>query len=91
MEAFKAVFFNTFGGGHLQCLVGMEVLKTIRNENLHLNAEKVGSYLLTELGKLKEKYDIIGDVRGKGLMIGVEIVKNKQTHEPAKEITNDLM
>lgn len=53
MDQYKAVFFNTFGGGHLQGLVGMEVLKTIRNEKLHLNAEKIGNYLLSELGKLK--------------------------------------
>jgi alanine-glyoxylate transaminase/(R)-3-amino-2-methylpropionate-pyruvate transaminase len=91
MDQYKAVFFNTFGGGHLQCLVGMEVLKTIRQENLHLNAEKIGNYLLQELSKLKEKYDIIGDVRGAGLMIGVEMVKNKQTHEPSKDICNDMM
>jgi 4-aminobutyrate aminotransferase-like enzyme len=47
MAQYKSVFFNTFGGGHLQSLVGMEVLKAIRQENLHLNAEKVGAYLLT--------------------------------------------
>lgn len=47
MAQYKSVFFNTFGGGHLQSLVGMEVLKAIRQENLHLNAEKVGTYLLT--------------------------------------------
>ena len=80
MENYKSTFFNTYGGGHLQCLVGMEVLKEIRNKNLHMNAERIGSYLLTELSKLKEKYEVIGDVRGAGLMIGIEIVKNKETH-----------
>ena len=49
-----------------------------------MNAEKIGTYLLAELSKLKEKHDIIGDVRGAGLMIGLEFVKNKQTHEPSK-------
>jgi alanine-glyoxylate transaminase/(R)-3-amino-2-methylpropionate-pyruvate transaminase len=58
---------------------------------LHLNAEKIGGYLLSELSKLKDKYDIIGDVRGAGLMIGVELVKNKETHEPAKDICNEMM
>jgi alanine-glyoxylate transaminase/(R)-3-amino-2-methylpropionate-pyruvate transaminase len=47
--------------------------------------------LLAELGKLKEKYEIIGDVRGAGLMIGLEFVKNKQTQEPSKDIANDMM
>ncbi len=91
MDQYKAVFFNTFGGGQLQCLIGMEVLKTIRTEKLHLNAEKIGNYLLAELGKLKDKYEVIGDVRGAGLMIGVELVKNKKTQEPSKDICNDLM
>jgi len=80
MDSLKSVFFNTFGGGQLQCLIGMEVLNTIRRDNLHHNAEKVGTYLLEELGKLKEKYDIIGDVRGAGLMIGIELVKDKIKH-----------
>ena len=77
MDQYKAVFFNTFGGGHLQCLVGMQVLKTIREEKLHINAQKIGDYLLAELSKLKQRYPVVGDVRGAGLMIGVELVKNK--------------
>ena len=56
-----------------------------------MNAEKIGTYLLTELSKLKEKHDIIGDVRGACLIIGLEFVKNKQTHEPSKDIANEMM
>ena len=56
-----------------------------------MNAEKIGNYLLSELGKLKDKYDIIGDVRGAGLMIGLEFVTDKKTHAPSKDIANDMM
>jgi alanine-glyoxylate transaminase/(R)-3-amino-2-methylpropionate-pyruvate transaminase len=51
----------------------------------------VGDYLMKELTKLKEKHRIIGDVRGKGLMIGIELVKDKETKEPAKDEANQLM
>ena len=52
--------------------------------------ETVGNYLLTELGKLVSKYEVVGDVRGKGFMIGIEIVKNKESKEPGKEETAKL-
>ncbi len=76
-DKIKHVFFNTFGGGHIQCRVGLEVLNTIRKEKLDENAEIVGDYLMTELKKLSQKHRILGDVRGKGLMIGIEFVKDK--------------
>jgi alanine-glyoxylate transaminase/(R)-3-amino-2-methylpropionate-pyruvate transaminase len=87
----KQVFFNTFGGGHIQCRVGLEVLNVIRKEKLDENAEIVGNYLLAELTKLSQKHRLIGDVRGKGLMIGMELVKDKVTKEPAKDEANQLM
>ncbi len=90
-DRIKAVYFNTFGGGHIQCRVGMAVLETIQKEKLAENAEKVGSYLISEFTKLSEKHRIIGNVRGKGLMIGIEIVKNKETKELGKEQTAQLM
>lgn len=90
-DKIKQVYFNTFGGGHLQCRVGIEVLKTIREEKLAENAEKVGTFLLTELQKMVKTTKYIGDARGKGLMLGIEIVKDKETKEPAKDETNQLM
>jgi alanine-glyoxylate transaminase / (R)-3-amino-2-methylpropionate-pyruvate transaminase len=78
-DRIKQVYFNTFGGGHIQCRVGLTVLETIQKEKLAENAEKVGNYLIAEFTKLSEKHRIIGNVRGKGLMIGIEIVKNKET------------
>jgi alanine-glyoxylate transaminase/(R)-3-amino-2-methylpropionate-pyruvate transaminase len=89
-DKIKSVFFNTFGGGHLQCKIGLTVLETIRKEKLAENAELVGNYLVTEFKKLSQKHKIIGDVRGKGLMLGIEIVKNQETKEPGKDETAQL-
>lgn len=73
------MYFNTFGGGHIQCRVGLTVLETIKKEKLHENAETVGNFLLSEFTKLSQKHRLIGNVRGKGLMIGIELVKDKET------------
>ncbi|KAJ8975709.1 hypothetical protein NQ317_018983 [Molorchus minor] len=78
----KASHFNTFGGNPIGCTVGIAVLDIIEEENLQENCIQVGTYLLLELAKLKSKYTIFGDVRGKGLMIGVELVSNSETREP---------
>ena len=84
-------FFNTNGGGHIQVRAAMEVIKAIDNEKMGEHCEKVGEYLLAELDKIEKTSPIIGDVRGKGLMIGIEIVKDKKTKEPSKELCNDMM
>ncbi len=76
-------YFNTFGGNPVSCAVGLAVLDVIENEKLQENALKVGAYLLSGLNKLKSKYSIFGDVRGLGLFIGVELVLNSETMEPA--------
>ena len=85
------LFFNTYGGGPIQYRVGLEVLKVIKEEKLGENAEKVGNYLLSELQKIADKNPYIGDVRGRGLMIGIEMVKDKETKEPNKEATMKLI
>ncbi len=90
-DKIKQVYFNTFGGGYLQCRAGMTVLDVIRKEKLHENVEKVGNYLMTELKRLQKTHKLIGDVRGKGFMIGIELVKNRETKEPAKEETAKMM
>ena len=61
----------------MACAVGSAVLDVIDSEKLQENCENVGTYLLSELAKLRDEFEIIGDVRGKGLMIGVEMVENK--------------
>lgn len=67
-------FFNTFGGNPVSCAIACEVLKVVKREKLQKNALKVGEFLKTELQKLAKKYLIIGDVRGQGLFLGIELV-----------------
>lgn len=78
------VHFNTFGGNPVVTAMGEAVLDVIEKEALQENSLKQGARIKTGLGRLKTKYKIIGDVRGKGLMIGVELVKDRTTKEPAK-------
>uniref|UniRef100_A0AAX7VSN3 Alanine--glyoxylate aminotransferase 2, mitochondrial n=1 Tax=Astatotilapia calliptera TaxID=8154 RepID=A0AAX7VSN3_ASTCA len=78
----KGLHFNTFGGNPLACAVASSVLDTIREDDTQQNSLRVGTYLMTELAKLRDKYEIIGDVRGKGLQIGVEMVRDKASRDP---------
>ncbi len=78
------VHFNTFGGNLVVSAIGKAVLEVIENEKLQENSLKMGARIKDGLEKLKAKYKIIGDVRGKGLMLGVEMVKDRATKEPAK-------
>ncbi|XP_071322147.1 alanine--glyoxylate aminotransferase 2, mitochondrial-like [Trachinotus anak] len=78
----KASHFNTFGGNAMACAVASSVLDTITEDGTQQNSLDVGTYLMTELAKLRDKYEIIGDVRGKGLQIGVEMVKDKASRDP---------
>ncbi|MGA7533553.1 MAG: aminotransferase class III-fold pyridoxal phosphate-dependent enzyme [Pseudolabrys sp.] len=77
--------FNTFGGNPVVCAQGMAVLEVIEREKLQENSLTIGNRLLAGLNQLKEKYKLIGDVRGKGLLLGIELVKDRQSKEPAKE------
>ncbi len=78
-------YFHTYGANPVACAAGRAVLKTLDEYQLVANAKKVGAALLEALQRLKTKYDIIGDVRGRGLMMAVELVKNHETKEPATE------
>ncbi len=80
----KRIHFNTFGGNPVVCAQGKAVLEVIDKENLQANSLKIGNHILAGLEKLKAKHNIIGDVRGKGLMLGIELVKDRTTKEPAK-------
>lgn len=77
--------FNTFGGNPVVSAQGTAVLEVIEREKLQENALKIGNQLLSGLNQLKEKHNLIGDVRGKGLMVGIELVKDRKSKEPAKE------
>src|SRR5438309_8352262 len=76
--------FNTFGGNPVVCAQGRAVLEIIDREKLQENSLKIGNQILAGLNKLKEKHNIIGDVRGKGLMLGIELVKDRKSKEPAR-------
>jgi alanine-glyoxylate transaminase/(R)-3-amino-2-methylpropionate-pyruvate transaminase len=80
----KRIHFNTFGGNPVVSAQGKAVLEVIEREKLQENALKVGQHILAGLAKLQERHELIGDIRGRGLMIGVELVKNRHTREPAK-------
>lgn len=67
-------YFNTFGGNPVSCAIGAEVIRTVKRENLQENALKVGTFLKDELRKLAQEFSIIGDVRGQGLFLGIELV-----------------
>ncbi|CAA2959437.1 alanine--glyoxylate aminotransferase 2 homolog 3, mitochondrial-like [Olea europaea subsp. europaea] len=84
-------YFNTFGGNPVCDSVGHAVLKVIEKENLQQNAFVVGLLLKQCLNSLKEKYEIIGDVRRRGLMLGVELVTDRQLKIPAKAETLHVM
>ncbi|XP_011379024.1 alanine--glyoxylate aminotransferase 2, mitochondrial [Pteropus vampyrus] len=74
--------FNTFGGNPMACAIGSAVLEVIKEENLQENSHEVGVYMLLKFAKLRDEFEIIGDVRGKGLMIGIEMVKDKMSCQP---------
>jgi 4-aminobutyrate aminotransferase len=82
---------NTFGGNPIACAAGLQVIDIIREEKLLENATRQGAYLTKRLKEMQQKYPIIGDIRGKGLMIGVEFVKDRETKEPAAQETLDVM
>jgi alanine-glyoxylate transaminase/(R)-3-amino-2-methylpropionate-pyruvate transaminase len=77
--------FNTFGGNPVVSAIGTAVLEVIDQEKTQANCLELGAYILAGLEKLKAKYVVIGDVRGKGLMLGIEFVKDRATKEPGKE------
>lgn len=84
-------YFNTFGGNPVSAAIGQSVLDVIVDESLQRNALVTGNYLMDEVRKLSKDIEFIGDVRGSGLFIGIELVKDKATQEPVTQITKDLI
>ncbi len=75
----------TFGHFPISLVSALENIKVIEEENLLEKCQRLGEYILVELNQMKERYEIIGDIRGCGLMIGIELVKNRKTKEPARK------
>jgi 4-aminobutyrate aminotransferase-like enzyme len=80
---YPGLTFSTFGGNPVAMTAALAVIKVIEEEDLRRNAAEVGGYFRQRLEELKEKHAAIGDVRGMGLMQGLELVKDRQTKEPA--------
>jgi 4-aminobutyrate aminotransferase-like enzyme/Ser/Thr protein kinase RdoA (MazF antagonist) len=76
-------FFSTFGGNNVSCAIGLAVLDVLRDEQLQSHALRVGARMHAGLDALRDRHAIIGDVRGTGLFLGVELVRDPETLEPA--------
>ncbi|XP_070426231.1 5-phosphohydroxy-L-lysine phospho-lyase isoform X2 [Equus przewalskii] len=90
-EATGVEYFNTFGGSPVSCAVGLAVLDVLEKEQLQAHAACVGSFLMELLGQQKAKHPIIGDIRGVGLFVGVDLIKDKATRTPATEEADYLV
>ncbi|MGD1714931.1 aminotransferase class III-fold pyridoxal phosphate-dependent enzyme [Dapis sp. BLCC M172] len=77
-------------GNPVSCAAGQAVLEAIKRENIQENCCLVGDYFLKEINNLQDKYECIGDVRGCGLMLGLDLVKNRETKEPNSELTSQI-
>lgn len=82
---------STFGGNPISCVAALAVIDVIKKEKLLDNANKQGNHVLKRLEELKEESEILGDVRGKGLMIGAEIVTDKRTKKHGKKEAHEIM
>ena len=84
-------YFNTFGGNPVSMAAAQAVLKVIQEEELQAHSKKVGALLQAELAKLMDKHECVGDVRGAGLFIGFELVKDRDSKKPDKALALDLI
>ena len=80
-------YFNTYGGNPVSCAAALAVLDVMEEEKLQQHAAEVGHYLVSQLKQLQGDHPLIGDVRGSGFFIGVELVKDRETLEPAPQHT----
>jgi 4-aminobutyrate aminotransferase-like enzyme/Ser/Thr protein kinase RdoA (MazF antagonist) len=78
-------FFSTFGGNPVSCAVGLAVLDVVRDEGLQANALRMGDLLIREFRELQRRRPLIGDVRGWGLFLGLDLVLSQTTREPAPD------
>jgi len=84
-------YFSTFGGNPVSCALGLSVFEIVKNEKLVSSAKMVGRHLLKSLQELQQKHQCLGDVRGAGLVQGLEIVNNKQERIPTPNLATEIM
>jgi 4-aminobutyrate aminotransferase-like enzyme len=84
-DKFPGLTFSTFGGNPVSTAAALAVINVIEEEDLKTNAATVGAYLRRRLEELKARHPVIGDVRGLGLMQALELVKDRETKEPAPQ------
>ena len=83
-------FFNTYGANPVSCAAGRAVLRVIDEEGLQQNAKKVGGALRSVLERLHQKHEIVGEVRGRGMMLAIELVTDRQSKTPASKETAEI-
>jgi len=91
VDSLRANSISTFGGNPLASTYALANLDNIEEEDLQQNAYKVGDYLMRGLKDLEDRYEVVGEVRGKGLMVGVELVKDGESKEPGAEEAGRVM
>jgi len=89
-DALKGSHISTFGGNPVTAATALATIDVIEKKNLAQNAKKMGDYLRSGLDEMKEKFPIIGEVRGMGLIQGIEVVKKKETKEPAADLVAEI-
>ena len=87
----RVMYFNTFGGNPVACAVAAEVLSVIERERLIDNARAIGSHLRAGLAELATRHSVIGDVRGHGLWVGIELVLDRESRTPATAIAERVV
>jgi 4-aminobutyrate aminotransferase len=90
-DAYQGLTISTFGGNPVTCVAAKATIDLIEEDRLMDNAAEVGAFFRQGLEGLKEKYSVIGDVRGMGLMQGLELVIDRKTKEPASELTRQVL
>jgi 4-aminobutyrate aminotransferase len=91
VDSIKANSISTFGGNPLATTYALANLQNIDDNDLQHNAQRVGKMLKDGLNDIRERNDIVGDVRGKGLMLGIELVRDPETKEPGPDLAGRVM